>query len=142
VASRVLVPIATDPVDGTTPNDVALSTAEMMARIAHLGPFDVIPLHLEEPIALNAAVQIKRFLEGEHIRSVVVVSPLFRSRRSSIVYQLAFGPAGVAVRCEPARSPHGIDIWARSWHGVEIVAEQWIKLQYYRLFVLPFHGAL
>jgi hypothetical protein len=31
-----------------------------------------------------------------------------------------------------------VDRWTGSWHGIEDVIEQLIKLQYYRLYVLPF----
>jgi hypothetical protein len=91
-----------------------------------------------EPISLNAASDILRFLEREHIRSVIVVSPLFRSRRSALVYGATLGGAGITVRCEPTRETRGVDTWTRSWHGVQKVAEQWLKLQYYRLYVFPF----
>jgi len=42
------------------------------------------------------------------------------------------------LTCEPAREGRDAHTWAQSWHGVEDVAEQWLKLQYYRLYVLPF----
>src|SRR5436309_323405 len=69
-ATRVLVPISTDP--GTSePNQVALGTAEVMAKIAHLGSMDVVPIREVEPISLNAAYDVLRFIQGERIRSVI-----------------------------------------------------------------------
>lgn len=136
-ATRVLVPVQTDP--GTSePNFIAVGTAEMMAKFAHLGAMDIVPIRLVEPISLNAANDVLGFAERERIRSVIVVSPLFRSRRSVLVYRATLGRAGIAVRCEPVQGSRGVDTWARSWHGVQDVAEQWLKLQYYRLYVLPF----
>ena len=136
-AARVLVPIPTDP--GTAKaNDVALGTAEVMARIARLGAMDIVPMQAVEPISLNAARDVLRFIEQERIRSVIVVSPLFRSRRSALVYGATLGRAGITVRCEPVQGTEGVNTWTRSWHGVQNVAEQWLKLQYYRLYVLPF----
>ena len=103
-----------------------------------LGPMEIVPLRGGEPISLNAAYDVLRFLEREHIHSVTVVSPLFRSRRSALVYGAVLGPAGITVRCEPVRGMRDVNSWTRSWHGVQDVAEQWLKLQYYKWYVLPF----
>jgi hypothetical protein len=136
-ASRVLVPSPGDP-DTSETKGVELATAEMMARLAHLGAFDIVPIREVEPISLNAAYDMLRFIQREHIRSVIVVSPLFRSRRSALVYGATLGRAGITVRCEPVQGTKGVNTWARTWHGVQDVVEQWLKLQYYRLYVLPF----
>jgi len=62
IAGRVLVPIATDP--GTQePNDVALGMAEVMAKISRIGPIDTVPVGEMEPITLNAARDVQRFLD-------------------------------------------------------------------------------
>ncbi len=137
VAPRVLVPVQTNR-DALTPSPVALGTAELMARIAGLGTFETIPIRLVEPISLNAAQDVLRYLEQEGIRSVIVVTPMFRSRRSALVYEATLGPAGITVRCEPAQGTRGVDTWMASSHGVQQVAEQWLKLQDHRLYVLPF----
>ena len=137
LASRVLVPI---PTDGGThgPNAVALGTAELMARIARLGPIVIVPTDEIEPISLNQARDVLRFFTQEKIRSVIIVSPLFRSRRSSLVYDAMLGGAGVTVSCEPIAGSRNVGSWTATWHGIQEVTEQWIKLQYYRLYVLPF----
>jgi hypothetical protein len=136
-ASRVLVPSPGDP-DTSETKGVELATAEMMARLAHLGAFDIVPIREVEPISLNAARDVLRFIQREHIRSVIVVSPLFRSRRSALVYGATLDRAGITVRCEPVRGLQTVNTWTQSWHGVQNVAEQWVKLQYYRLYVLRF----
>jgi len=137
LAARVLVPIRTIP--GTqAPNDVDLGIAEVMARISRIGAIEVIPIREVEPITLNAARDVQRFLEREHIRSVIVVTPLFRSRRSALVYAATLGSAGLAVHCESVQTSQGVNDWTLSWHGIQDVAEQWLKLQYYRVYVLPF----
>ena len=138
-AARVLVPIATN-ARTSMPNEVAVGTVELMARVAHLGPIEIVPIQEVEPIALNAARDVLRFLERERIRSVLVVAPLFRSRRSALVYTATLGQAGLTVTCEPARGPQGVKTWTQTWHGIQNVAEQWLKLQYYRLYVLPFRA--
>jgi hypothetical protein len=140
-ATRVLVPIQTDSGESQA-NAVGLATAEAMAKIARLGVMEIVPIRGVEPISLNAAHDVVRFIERERIRSVIVVSPLFRSRRSALVYGATLGRAGITVRCEPVHGAQEVNTWTGSWHGVQDVAEQWLKLQYYRLYVLPFrHGA-
>jgi hypothetical protein len=94
-------------------------------------------MRLVEPVSLNAARDVQRYLERAGIRSVIVVTPLFRSRRSALVYEATLGRAGITVQCEAVQGTHGVDSWTGSWHGVQNVA-QWLKLQYYRLYVLPF----
>lgn len=137
LAERVLVPIRTDS-DNAKPNAVALGTAELMASIARLGPFEIVPIREVEPISLNAAHDVLRFVERQRIHSVLVVSPLFRSRRSALVYRATLGRAGITVWCEPVPEIRAVDTWTETSHGIQNVAEQWIKLQYYRLYVLPF----
>jgi hypothetical protein len=137
LSSRVLVPIPTAGADKQQFSDVALGVAEVMARISRIGPFEPVPMHEVEPITLNAARDVQRFLEREHIRSVIVVTPLFRSRRSALVYVATLGRASIQVRCQPVQGVLGVTTWTREWHGIQSVVEEWLKLQYYRLYVLP-----
>ena len=137
VAPRVVVPVATYR-DSSEVSGVSLGVTKLMAEIAHLGAIEVIPVREIEPISLNAAGDVRRFMERERINSVVVVSPLFRSRRSALVYESTLGAAGIAVRCEPAQDSSDRETWSGTWHGMQNVAEQWLKLQYYRLYVMPF----
>jgi hypothetical protein len=139
IAARVLVPVWMDP--GTqTPNDVTLGIVQVMARISRIGTIEVVPTSNVEPITLSTARDVQRFLERERIRSVIVVTPLFRSRRSALVYGATLGRAGIAVRFQPVQESRGVNTWIRSWHGIEEVVQQWLKLQYYRLYVLPFRA--
>lgn len=138
-ATRVLVPVPVTP--GTAePNDVALGTSQLMAKIAGLAAIEVVPIREVEPISLNAARDVRQFLERARIRSVIVVAPLFRSRRSALVYAATLEGAGITVTCDPAPGLYTAGTWTDSWHGIEDVAEQWIKLQYYRWYVLPFRN--
>jgi hypothetical protein len=137
-AARVLVPVHTD-TGSAEPNDVALGVAQVMTRIARTGATEIITIREVEPITLNAARDVQRFLLREHIRSVIVVTPLFRSRRSAIVYGSTLGRAGITVRCAPVQGSRGVNTWTNSWHGIQEVTAQWLKLQYYKLYILPFH---
>jgi hypothetical protein len=137
LAARVLVPVSVDP--GTmNPNAVALGIADVMANISHIGHIDIIPVREVEPITINALRDVQSFLEREHIRSLIVVTPLFRSRRSALVYGATIGRSGVAVYYQPVQGSRDVNTWTRRWHGMQEVTEQWLKLQYYRLYVLPF----
>ena len=137
LAAKVLVPVQVGR-DGEIPAAVALGTAELMARIARLGEFDVVPVRLVEPLSLNAAQDVLHYVRRNNLHSVIVVTPMFRSRRTALVYEATLGRAGIGVRCEPVPGTRGVDTWAASWHGIQQVAEQWLKLHYYKLYVLPF----
>lgn len=133
--SHVLVPV---PLDGDAPNAVTMAITRAMADLSRLGAFDVIPVRLVEPISLNAANDVRGFLVERSLRSVTVIAPLFRSRRSALVYRAALEPVGIRVQCQPVAGTRDATTWTRTWHGVQGVAEQWLKLQYYRLYVMPF----
>jgi hypothetical protein len=134
VAARILVPTSSDK-DGK-PSAVAQGTVELMAKVAWIPNFEIIPIQPSEPISLNAAEQIKDFLAGQGVKSVVVVAPAFRSRRSALVYDSVLAPAGIRVGCVPVFGTTNPDNWTETWHGIQDVAEQFLKLQYYRLYVL------
>jgi hypothetical protein len=134
VASRVFVPAAIGPHgEGAS---VHKGFVDVMARIARLPNVEVIPINEVEPISLNAAKQIRDFLLRERIKSVVVVSPGFRSRRSELVYGAVLLPAGIEVGCVPVFGAGAPGNWTETWHGIQAVTEQFAKLQYYRFFVL------
>jgi hypothetical protein len=136
VASRVLVPV---PIDAGTSEfkPVELATTELMARLSRLGSFQPVKIGEVEPISLHVARDVQRYMEQENLRSVVVVTSAFRSRRSALVYESTLGRSGVTVRCEPVKGTRDVKTWSQTTHGVQEVAEQWIKLQYYRFYVLP-----
>jgi hypothetical protein len=139
VAGRVLVPVPVDS-EGEQPNPIDAGTADLLARLARVGAIEMVPVREVEPISLNAAFDVERFVGRERIRSILVVSPYFRSRRSSLVYERTLGRSGITIHCDPVEGTRGIDTWTRSWHGIEDVTEQWVKLQYYRFYVLPFRA--
>jgi len=137
LAARVLVQTMTEP-DGQEPSEVTLGRLEVMARIARVGAIEIIPTRPREPITLNAVRDMQHFLERERIRSLIVVMPILRSERSALVYAATLGRSGITVWCEPVQGSVDANNWTRSWHGIQDVLEQWVKLQYYRLYVLPF----
>jgi hypothetical protein len=136
VSKRVLIPVRIDATTGR-PDEVAEAVTDVIARIAHLGSYETVPVRESEPVALNVARDVLTFARREHIASLTVVAPVFRSRRSALVYQAVFDSADIAVRCVAARGPHSPVDWTSSWHGVQNVFEQTVKLAYYRAYVLP-----
>src|SRR5207244_13000096 len=90
-----------------------------------------------EPTWIKVAYQIRNFLTNRSLRSVIVVAPAFRSRRSSLVYRAVLRPAGIHVYCMPVLGDNTPENWTATWHGIEDVMEQFIKLQFYRFYVLP-----
>ena len=122
---------------GGVPSSVDLGVINVMAQIARLAPFKVVPVSDVEPISLNAAKQARTVLHQERVKSVLIVTTAFRSRRSSLVYRAVFGQAGIDVACVPVLGHNTPDNWTDTWHGIEEVVEQFVKLQYYRFYVLP-----
>lgn len=89
-----------------------------------------------EPISLNAAYQVRDVLTKAGLKSVIVVTPGFRSQRSSLVYQTVLTPVGITVYCVPVFGQKTSQNWAATWHGMQEVTEQFLKLQFYRFYVL------
>ena len=136
VSTRVLVPTATASSDSQEVNLVSRGIVELMARLARVRNVEIVPIKEIEPYSLNAARQIRDFLVREHVRSVLVVSPAFRSRRSSLVYRAVLRPAGIQVYCLAVFGQHTPENWPTSWHGIQAITEQFIKLQFYRFYVV------
>jgi hypothetical protein len=136
VAPRALVPTDGDPESGQL-NMVSAGIVDVMVRVARLPGTELIPIQAREPITLNTAYQLRAFLEKEHLRSIVVVVPALRSRRSILIYNRVFGEAGITTSCVPVFGQDTPDTWASTWHGIQQVIEQYGKLAYYRFYVLP-----
>jgi hypothetical protein len=136
VSTRVLVPTPTSSVDSKEANFVSRGIVELMARVARVQNLQIVPIQEVEPYSLNAARQIRDYLLRENVRSVLVVSPAFRSKRSSLVYRGILSAAGIQVHCLAMFGQHTPHNWTASWHGIQVVTEQFIKLQFYRFYVV------
>lgn len=136
VSSTVIAPVNVF-ADGSV-STVSEEMVDVLARFARVQDVRTVPVGTVEPISLNAAFRFKRFLQENGIRSVLVVSPAFRSERSMMIYRAVLEPAGVSVYCAPVFGDRTQGNWRRTWHGIQDVALQFVKLQYYRWYVLPF----
>jgi hypothetical protein len=133
--SRVLVPVRA--IDETPQiGAVQKGFVEVMSRVAGIGQYEALPVRHSEPISLNVARQVADFLDKEHIRSVLVVSPALRSARSYLVYREVLTPRHVAVQCFATTIPAATDEWWHSWHCLQDVGIEFGKLLYYRFWVL------
>ena len=139
LAARVLVPLQAES-NTQEPKAITIAVMELMAARSGIGPVELVPVRDVEPITLNATRDVQRYLEQEHIRSVIVVTSLLRSRRSELIYGATLVRAGIDVRYQPVGDPAAVKHWSRSWHGIQDVLQQWLKLQYYRLYVLPVYS--
>jgi hypothetical protein len=99
IAKRIVVPLGVAPHGGV--DTVRRGVAELMAGVANLGSFETVPIPEEEPISLNAALALAVYLQQTQTRSVTIVTPLFRSKRSMLAYSSAFEPLGITGRCVP-----------------------------------------
>jgi len=136
LTARVLVPVQAAP-DTGEPDLVFGQIAELMGRTARIGELTMIPVREAEPISLNTAYRVRDFLRKEGIRSVALVAPAFRSRRSAMIYGTVLAPEGISMQCVPVFGEQTPESWLDTWHGVEQILEQYVKLEYYRLFILP-----
>ena len=134
VAPLAFIPTASGEEGG--PNAVDRGVAELLARLTRLPKFEMLPIRVNEPISLNAAIQIRDEFVRRQVRSVIVVAPGFRSRRSALIYSTVLNPAGIRVSCDPVFGLATTSNWTHTTHGIQGVMEHFVKLQYYRFWVL------
>src|SRR2546422_2172648 len=123
MARRTLVPVEAAH-DAEVANSVSKGVAELMARQARLKDWEIILIRETEPISLNVAAQIREHLAGDHIKSLIVVTSGFRSRRSSLVYRAVLGKTGTRIHCAPVFGRTTPDRWAETWHGIQQVRSE------------------
>jgi len=136
VSSRIIAPVNVL-TDGSI-SPVSQAVVDVLARQARVRFVSTVPVGDGEPISLNAAFRIKRFVTENGIRSLMVVTPAFRSERSMMIYRAVLEPVGASAHCAPVFGGRTPENWTRTWHGIQDVALQFGKLQYYRWYVLPF----
>ena len=138
LASKVFVPIEAS-LDGT-PSRVSDGVARVMAGVARLS----LPSSYRsrnQSRSRSMLPQIGTILAREHVRTLTVVTPAFRSRRSYLVYLTVLSRAGIDVSCVPVFGLNTVENWPNTWHGIQEVAGQFIKLRSYRFYVLPAYAS-
>jgi hypothetical protein len=138
-ATRVLITLPVSTQAGQLdkrPYAMSKGLAELLSGLVQIDRPTFLPIQTIEPISLNAAYQLRDYLLQANLRSVIVVTPVFRSQRSALVYQAVLAPAGIRVHCVPAAGWNTARNWTTSWHDIQEVAEQFLKLLLYRFYVL------
>lgn len=130
----VLIP--TEIHDENEPSPITRDIANALISNSRLENSVLVPVEHREPITLHVARRIALKLQEEEARSVTIVSPTFRSRRSYLVYRSVLDPLGIEVQCVHPIEPKGPDNWWTSLHGIQDVTLEATKLVYYRLLVL------
>ena len=132
----VLVPVKASGEDPGKPDRVPGKIAEVMIRVSRLQSAEILPFAEIEPVALNAALQVGEFLRSKpNIRSVLVVTDGFRSRRTYLIYSHVLGELRVVVYTLPAWGIERPENWATTWHGRQKVVLQYLRLLYYSILV-------
>lgn len=137
-APRVFVPAAIFR-DPSRPGKVSEGMVDLMCRLARIPSPEIIPVRHDEPITLGVAVQVAAVLKREGIRSVIVVAPKFRSRRTYLAYSTVLRDSGIRMLCFPARAARDATNWWTTEHGIQEVSLELLKLGWYRFFVLKRH---
>ncbi len=135
-SDHVLVPAAMLRDTGQA-SDVALGFVEVMTRAARIDDAEILAVRHAEPITLTVARQVAEALQQRGVRSVIVVSARYRSRRTYEVYRRVLAPYGITLTCVAAGSPGPAGDWWKTTHGIQWVIVESYKLLYYQLVVLP-----
>jgi hypothetical protein len=130
---RVIIPVQCSGIDETKPMPVSKEIAEVMIRAAQIRDLEIIPVKQNEPITYKIAVQVEKMIVREKIKSIILVSPGFRSRRDHLIYDKVLSPKGIKVYCVPVFGSRTPENWIHTWHGIQEILMQWGKLQYYRI---------
>jgi hypothetical protein len=97
---------------------------------------DLVPVGVTDPVTLNLARQVAAWCETQKIRSVIVVTGLFHSRRSLYAYRKFLQPLSVRVTASPASAGLDVHNWWRTKDGIQDVFQEWVRLVYYKVALL------
>lgn len=135
LASSVLIPVA-HPESSDVPASLLTDVANLLcnaARVPHCITFDA---PFSEPISLNLARRSAEELRSRKVRSILLVTGGFRSRRAASIYAEVLRPYEIQVHCQPVFGSYTPSNWYVTMHGMQEVGLQFLKAWYYRAFVL------
>ena len=92
-----------------------------------------IPINPEDPITLNLVKQFAEYARHAGIKSVIVVTEPYHSRRSFMAYSQALA-GSVRVKVYPSASGLQVSNWWKTKDGIFEVFQESLKLEYYRIF--------
>lgn len=138
VCDRVLVPVQASGRNHEKPNLVSREIVAVMVRVAGIKTAEIIPVKQEEPITLNAARQVGKYLKETNVKTVLILTSGFKSQRIHLIFKKVLSEVGIDTYCLPVWGSRRPDNWAASWHGIQEVFLQHGKLAYYRLWVMGY----
>jgi uncharacterized SAM-binding protein YcdF (DUF218 family) len=97
---------------------------------------ETIPIEVSDPVTLNTARQVAAHCESQGVRSAILVTSLFHSRRSALSFRQWLEPHGVKLISRPVESGLRVNNWWRTKDGLRTVLQESVQLAYYRFFVL------
>jgi len=93
--------------------------------------FKVLVVHIEYPITLKEAEQVLNALSKENIKSAILLSPGFHTRRSYLAYQHVGIPLQIKIFPSASFTDYQIDNWWVQENGVRDFTFELLKLGYY-----------
>jgi hypothetical protein len=135
VSSLVLVPVLGYH-GGDPSGSVPMGFVDVVCGVSRLKNCTTFGVSEREPISLNVARRSVEQLRARGVRSVILVTEGFRSRRAAEIYLHVLKPLGIQVYMQPVFGHRTPDNWFRSWYGIQETGLQFAKLWYYRLAVL------
>ncbi len=93
--------------------------------------FTIIVTHIHEPITLTAARGALEAISKEGVRSVILLSPGFHTRRSYLIYQYLSNPFQIKIFPSACFKSYQLDHWWSQENGWRDFITEFLKLVYY-----------
>jgi hypothetical protein len=93
--------------------------------------FKVIIVHIGLPVTLREAEQVLNALSKENIKSAILLSPGFHTRRSYLAYQHVGMPLHIKIFPSASFTNYQINNWWVQENGVRDFTAEFFKLGYY-----------
>jgi hypothetical protein len=93
--------------------------------------FKIIVTRIHHPVTLTAAIGALETLSKEDVKSAILLSPGFHTRRSLLVYQYAGIPHQIKIFPSACFNAYQLDHWWSHENGVRDFTSELLKLAYY-----------
>ena len=93
--------------------------------------FRVIVTHIHEPITLTAARGAMETISKENVKSAVLVSAGFHTRRSYLIYQYVSNDYHIKIYPAASFNSYQLDHWWSQDGGLRDFCSEFVKLVYY-----------
>jgi len=93
--------------------------------------FRIIVAHIDSPITLTEARVVAEAISKDEIKSAILLSPGFHTRRSYLVYQYACNPFQIKIFPYACFDSYQLDHWWSQERGLRHFTTELLKLAYY-----------